>query len=573
MDGPVLLCGLGTVGWRVLDYLRTAGVPIVAVDRQADAADARLSGIRFVKGDFREKTVLIEAGVGAARGVLVITSDDLVNISTALMVRSLNADVRIVLRMFNQNLVSRLAKAVRNVAALSVSALSAPLLAQTALTGEVLAAFPLDGARRQIADLTVTPNSRLAGRQLAEVNEQQHIVAIAHTPAAHEPRIVHEVDSEARLEPGDKLVLCGDPEEVDRLQRPGGDPLEVLWAGKLRRYGRLLWRALAEMDLAVKICTVTLLIVVLFSMCVYHYGLEHSWSDSLYRTVSVIATGADLAGQTYEGWGKVFVSFLRIMGTALVAAFTAIVTNYLLTARLGGAFEVRRIPDKGHVVVCGLGNLGFRVVEELIRMDERVVVVERRTDNHFIATCRRLGVAVVIGDATLPEALRQARVESARAVVAATSADLVNLEIALLVAEIAPAQRVVVRIGDNILAEAVRKAASVKLALSVAELAAPAFVAGLLGDRIQAMFLIGGRMLAIVEITIAADDPRFVGKSLKALAHEFNFVAVGIVDVEKRIGIPGQERTLQAGERLTIVAALADLERIVRRESPAQPGE
>ena len=112
MDGPVLLCGLGRVGWRVLDCLRTAGVPVVVVDTVADPADPRLAGVRVIRADCRDGAVLTDAGVREARGVIVVTSDDLVNISCALLVRRLAPDVRIVLRMFNQNLVARLGKAV-----------------------------------------------------------------------------------------------------------------------------------------------------------------------------------------------------------------------------------------------------------------------------------------------------------------------------------------------------------------------------------------------------------------------------------------------------------------------------
>src|SRR5436309_3233736 len=91
-----------------------------------------------------------------------------------------------------------------------------------------------------------------------------------------------------------------------------------------------------------------------------------------------------------------------------MAAFTALFTNYLIRARLGGALEVRRIPDSGHLIVCGLGNIGYRVIEELVRGGERVVVIESAADNRFAATVRRLGVAVIHGDATVKEALRQA---------------------------------------------------------------------------------------------------------------------------------------------------------------------
>src|SRR5713226_8141024 len=128
MPTPVVLCGLGRVGVRVLDFLRAAGLPVVVIDFKCDPNDPRLSGFTVVNGDFREAAILEQAGIRTARAVLIVTSDDLINTSAALAVRRLNPDVRIVVRMFNPNLLARLGRAVGNVQALSVSALTAPLL-------------------------------------------------------------------------------------------------------------------------------------------------------------------------------------------------------------------------------------------------------------------------------------------------------------------------------------------------------------------------------------------------------------------------------------------------------------
>jgi Trk K+ transport system NAD-binding subunit len=567
LQGPVLLCGLGRVGHRVLDCLRTAGVPVVAIDTRADPDDPRLFGVRVVRGDCRDGTVLREAGVHHAQGVIVVTSDDLVNISCALMVRRLHPNVRIVLRMFNQNLVTRLGKAVPNVTALSVSALTAPLLALTATTGDVLAAFPVGTQRRQVVDLLVAADSPLVGRRISDFDPDGRFLLLAHTPAAHAPRRLLDLDPTVPIEAGDRLVVCGTPADVRRLLEPAtAEGTDVLWAGRIRRFGRVAYRTFAEMDLAVKICFITLLVVVAASTLAYRFALGHTWADGLYRTISVIATGADMGGREYEGWGKVFVSLLRIFGTVLVAAFTAIFTNYLIRARLGGVFEVRRIPDSGHVVVVGLGNVGFRVVEELARLGEQIVVIEQKADNSFAPGCRRLGVPIILGDATVRETLIQARVKEARAVVAATSSDLGNLEIALLVAEQNETQRVVVRLTDSVLAETARTAAGVKMAVSLPELAAPAFVAGLLGDRVLTMFQVGGGMLAVVEHTISEDDAGLLGRSLRAVAIDHGFVAVAVLGTDGspvRIE-PGYR--LRVGDRLTSVTTMADLERLVRRE-------
>src|SRR5436305_5590109 len=59
---PIILCGLGRVGWRVLEFLQAARIPVVAVDDRCEANDARLCGARLVRGDCRRRETLEQAG-------------------------------------------------------------------------------------------------------------------------------------------------------------------------------------------------------------------------------------------------------------------------------------------------------------------------------------------------------------------------------------------------------------------------------------------------------------------------------------------------------------------------------
>ena len=289
---------------------------------------------------------------------------------------------------------------------------------------------------------TCLPIRRYTAGRLHQFDESGRCLVLAHSSRTRPPRLLLDLEPDAPIATGDRLVVMARPGDFQRLLNHDSDDLsDVLWAGRIRRFSRVAYRTLSQMDLAVKVCAATLLVVVTTSTTIYHFGLGYGWANSLYHTISVVSTGADLGGQQYEGWGQVFVSGLKMFGTILVAAFTAIFTNFLLRARLGGALEVRRIPDSGHMVVIGLGNVGYRVVEELVHQGEQVVVVEQKADSPFIPTCRRTGVPVIVGDATIRETLLQARVKEARAVIAATSSDLVNLEVALLVAELNEQQR------------------------------------------------------------------------------------------------------------------------------------
>ncbi len=575
MKPPIILCGLGRMGSRVLDYLRAADLSVVVVDHACSADDPRLQGARLVSGDCRRRDVLETAGVANCGGVLVLTGDDLLNISTALMVRAIHPDVRVVMRMYNQNLLGRLGKAVHNVYALSTSLLTAPILAVTALTGQALGGFRLEGQehdRRQIAELTVHAGSELRGRTLAGTLAYRNALVLAHLPFHGRQRFLLEVDPETKLEAGDRLVICGEPKTVASLMIAAGeeDAPHLRWAGWLRRWGRTVWRTVMGIDRPVLICTLVLIVVVAGSTALLHFGgTRFSPAQALLRTVGVMATGGDLHNEDLESdWMRVYVSFLRIVGAALWAAFTAIVTNYLLRARLGGALEVRRIPDGGHIVVCGLSAVGFRVVEELVQVGQRPVVIEVEADNRFVTTARRLGAAVIIGDMTVAEVLRQAHAGTSRAVVAATAHDLVNLETALLVREMNAAKRVVLLLSDPQLAQMLREEANVRLAVSQPSLAAPAFVAALYGDRVQSIFLVRERLFAVIDLVVQEADALLTGESVRAVAVDYRLLPVAVLPASGPPPNPLLAARLRPGDRLAAIVALPDLDNLLRRQPP-----
>lgn len=572
MDRPIVVCGLGRMGTRILEYLRAACLPVVVIDNRCSADDPRLQGMRLVFGDCRQRNVLEAADVANARGVLILTNDDLVNISTTLMVRAINAEVRVVLRMFNQTLLEKLGKSLRNVYALSTSLLTAPILAMTALAGQGLASFQLDGdesSERQVVELQIGHGSLLCGRTIEEVAVNREAAALAHLPQSGPERFLLDVDAGTRLMAGDRLVLCAPPRKLVSLlaEMDATDAAELRWATWTRRMLRVLRRTLADIDRPVLICTLVLIGVIIVSTLVLCLGVEkYKLTDALFRTVSVMATGASMHEEDLQNVPgmKVFVATLRILGAALTAAFTAIVTNYLLRARLGGALEVRRIPDSGHVIVCGLGAIGFRVVEELLRCGEQVVVIEREASNRFVRAVRRLGAPVIIGDASVSEVLREAHAARSRAVIASTDDDLTNLAIALLVRELHPKHRLVLLLADPNLAAMLREAADVRYALSVPMLAAPAFVAGLFGDRVRSLFLVRGRLFAVIDLLIQAEDP-FVDQLVSTMAEEHRLRPVALLPGKEQTPRPVLSARLAVGDRLVAIAALTDLERLLRR--------
>ena len=83
-----------------------------------------------------------------------------------------------------------------------------------------------------------------------------------------------------------------------------------------------------------------------------------------------------------------------------------------------------------HIVLAGLGRLGFRTFSMLRRIGENVVVIEHDEHAQFLEEVRRDGSPLFIGDARRESYLEEAGIQKAKSIVIATNDDLANLEIA-----------------------------------------------------------------------------------------------------------------------------------------------
>ena len=135
----VVVVGLGQVGLRLCTMLRACNMPVVAVERDADAETvgvAREAGLPVVLGRGADPSLMRRLSIPRARAVAAVTSDDLENISTAMTARGISDDVRVVLRVGD----GEVANETRSLLALGVvrdvHRIAAVLLAQKALGGE-----------------------------------------------------------------------------------------------------------------------------------------------------------------------------------------------------------------------------------------------------------------------------------------------------------------------------------------------------------------------------------------------------------------------------------------------------
>jgi voltage-gated potassium channel len=177
--------------------------------------------------------------------------------------------------------------------------------------------------------------------------------------------------------------------------------------------------------------------------------------------------------------------------TALYPLFGAVVVGEGVV-RLGLLLMSRRQGDKewqkvvastyrNHVILCGLGHMGFRVLEYLRAQGVPTIVIEKDAGGRFVSKARSLKVPVLIADMKDDESLVDAQVQHARVVIAATNDDLANIEVALDARRMNPGVRIAMRQFDPEIASKLQAGFSVDFAFSSTAVAAPIIAAQALG--------------------------------------------------------------------------------------------
>ncbi len=212
----VVLCGVGHLGFRVLQELVAGAVSVVAVEKDPDArflAQAKLMGIPVLMRDMKDDEALREAGIEHARAIVVATNDDMANLEVVLDARRMNPKIRILMRLFDQQIAAKISEPLAVDVAFSASALAAPIVAAMTVGARVLASFGVGGVPHVTAE--VTASSKLAGRQLSEL-EQHHGVRILARGSASDVRDTT-VAGRDPVAAGEVLVVYGSATRVGSM--------------------------------------------------------------------------------------------------------------------------------------------------------------------------------------------------------------------------------------------------------------------------------------------------------------------------------------------------------------------
>ena len=517
MKPQVIVCGLGRTGYKIFCLLRQQGACVIGIsDRPLSPLDLQGHEGYVTVGNLQAAATLLEAGVKDAQTLVLANNDDALNLMILTQARVLNPQIRIINRLFNARLGDRLDQTLPNHVSMSVASLSAPVFAFVAQGNRAIGQLQLSHQPWPIHEEYIDEAHPWWGRKLSDFWDDRSRMLIYYLPIDTSMDLISAVMRGQMLQRGDRLIIASQP-TVRSFQRTWQQRLSELWSS-VRQFQQRMQPTLTML---------LVLLVTIFVATLTYVGVDRQDSiiDALYFSVGMItgAGGNEAIAEHAPAIVKVFTVLMMLIGAAVIGICYALLNDFVLGTRLGQLWQTTQIPQRQHFVICGLGGIGVKIMNQLHANGHEVVVIESEPTNRFLSTAHALKVPVVIGDATLIETLQAANVAAAAAVIAVTNNDVINLEIALNAKALAPRLSAVLRNQDPQFASLAEQVFEVEAVLSPPELAAPAFAAAALGGRILGNGMTADSLWVALATLVTPNHP-FCGRQVKEAAMTADFV-------------------------------------------------
>jgi Trk K+ transport system NAD-binding subunit len=226
MRDHVVVVGLGSVGIRVVSDLAAAGYDVLVIESDENnrfLPTAAELDVPVIFGDPAMRQTLESARVDRARGVAVVTSDDMENIETGIvLLEILGSDTKtpIVMRVQGRALGTAVNRRFGFENVRSIVDLAAPWFIGAAMGLQVLGTFWVGQRSFMVGGMLVAEGSELDGLRMVDMSTQTRVIAIIRPegPIRLRPR------RDARLQAGDTVYLIGPYRELIATLRKGQPP-------------------------------------------------------------------------------------------------------------------------------------------------------------------------------------------------------------------------------------------------------------------------------------------------------------------------------------------------------------
>jgi Trk K+ transport system NAD-binding subunit len=210
-------------------------------------------------------------------------------------------------------------------------------------------------------------------------------------------------------------------------------------------------------------------LMVFSSVMYFHFSEQLSWLDALYFVVVTISTVGygDINLLNSSELSKIIGIVLIVCSSIFIWLILSLLIDRIVKSRAERSLGRKKYNYKNHVILCGLGRLGYFIAEELHKNGERIVIIESNQDSASIEYIRSLDIDVYIGNARQPKVLQDAGAEHCRALISVINNDYTNLEIGLNARYFQPDLRLVLRIFDESMAAVIKHKFDIHLTKSM----------------------------------------------------------------------------------------------------------
>ncbi|AFZ42688.1 TrkA-N domain protein [Halothece sp. PCC 7418] len=139
--GHYIICGLGGIGMRIMEYLHQHNHDVIVIERDRENRflhTARSLGVPLILEDANLEATLEAANLRKAEAIFAVTSDDMVNVEIALTAKALQGNVPVIVRNQNPDLTDSVQEVFQFQNVLCPTDISTPAFAAAALGGKIL---------------------------------------------------------------------------------------------------------------------------------------------------------------------------------------------------------------------------------------------------------------------------------------------------------------------------------------------------------------------------------------------------------------------------------------------------
>ena len=170
---------------------------------------------------------------------------------------------------------------------------------------------------------------------------------------------------------------------------------------------------------------------------IYIMGLDIY--DSIYYTIITLATVGYGDITPITPLQKIFSVTLALSGVGVLAYIVTFiissVTQNLQDMRSGRIMERKLSDMKNHYILCGFGRVGAAVCEELMKRNQKVIIIEKNEEK--LENIEENENAIFLnGNATEDKTLKKLNIDKSLGVIVATGSDVDNLFIVLTTREL-----------------------------------------------------------------------------------------------------------------------------------------